>query len=131
MTEASFWKKIKPWLQEAGLDPVRVENSAHIGTPDVNYVEGWIELKHTEKRPALDQILRVPHFTQQQRVWLIRRAANEGKCFVLMQVGKSHFLMDGLNAGTYLGNVTMQDIRRLSLFWEGKINKEQLIQALT
>ena len=132
MTEASFWKKVKPMLKEAGLDPIRVENAAHIGTPDVNYTGGWIELKHTTRLPKLDQMLRIPHFTPEQRVWLARRCHNGGKAFVLMQVGTHHFLMDGMIAARILGDCKMQKVVTESIgYWPGPINKKELIILIT
>jgi hypothetical protein len=68
-----MWKRLRPVLVAAKLDPVRVENPIYPGTPDVNLATGsWIELKTIEAwRPRV--ITAIRHFTPQQRVWLYRR----------------------------------------------------------
>lgn len=71
--EAAMWKRLRPVLVAAKLDPVRVENPIYPGTPDVNLATGsWIELKTIEAwRPR--GVTTIRHFTPQQRVWLYRR----------------------------------------------------------
>jgi len=61
-------------LTKAGLDATSVENPAYPGTPDIQFIDGWIECKWVEDWPKKeDTTVRIPHFTQQQRVWLLRR----------------------------------------------------------
>lgn len=61
-------KALKP------LDAISVENSVHPGTPDVNCVGAWIELKQVAKWPTITRaLLNIRHFTQEQRIWLRRR----------------------------------------------------------
>ena len=49
MSEAALWDMIRKPLRP--LDPQRVENSCGKGTPDVNYVGGWLELKQQDNWP--------------------------------------------------------------------------------
>jgi len=61
-------------LTKAGLDSTSVENPAYPGTPDIQFIGGWIECKWVEDWPKKEETtVRIPHFTQQQRVWLLRR----------------------------------------------------------
>ena len=73
--ETLMWRKLRPVLETAQLDPVRVENPVHPGTPDVNLCDGrWIELKCVRAWPVRARTkLLIAHFTPQQRVWLFRR----------------------------------------------------------
>jgi hypothetical protein len=73
---------LRPW------DPISVENPAHPGTPDLNYLHGWIELKCADAWPHRPTTpLRLPHFTPQQRVWLSRRHRAGGRAHLLLRVG--------------------------------------------
>ena len=57
-------KLLKKW------DAVAVENPVHPGTPDVNCILGWIELKWLRAWPVrADTVVKIEHFTRQQRVW--------------------------------------------------------------
>jgi len=71
-----------------GLDPVSVENPAHPGTPDVNCTAGWVELKCLDELPVRpSSVVRVKHFTPQQRVWLRRRWEANRRAWLLLRVG--------------------------------------------
>lgn len=131
MSEQAMWDALRPKMR--GLDPVRVENPAEPGTPDVNYVEGWIELKFKEewpKRPSTP--LRVPHFTAQQRVWLVRRVLSGGKAFVLLKVGRSEWLLfRGDVAAKVLGHSTREELIAFSLaFWPNSLPEEEFRECL-
>jgi hypothetical protein len=94
----------------AKLDPVRVENPIHPGTPDVNIADGrWIELKCIPRWPvrALTPV-RIAHFTPQQRVWLYRRwRAAPGSTLLLLEVrtDRQWLLFDGDVAAKIVGRL--------------------------
>ncbi len=95
-------------LNRAGQDATSVENPACPGTPDVQFIDGWIECKYLEdwpKRP--DTTVRIEHFTPQQRVWLLRRSiacskrqTERGLAWLVLYVAKTreHLLFEGEDA---------------------------------
>lgn len=106
-SESQTWHDhVRPVLQAHRLDPVRIENAVSIGVPDVNYKDGWIELKYAASWPRRDKTpLRLPHFTPQQRVWLRRRWRLGGRAFLLLRVVDEFMLFDGGFAADYVGLV--------------------------
>lgn len=67
-------------------DAVAVENPARPGTPDVNYVEGWLELKWLRAWPKKpDTPVRLEHLTPQQDLWMSRRWRAGGCVHLLFQ----------------------------------------------
>lgn len=111
-----MWHKVRPFLVAARLDPVRVENPIHPGTPDVNLADGcWLELKCIEGWPLrATSTVRIPHFTPQQRVWLYRRwKYAPGSTFLLLEVCsvQQWLLFDGDVATKIVGRSTMSKHR--------------------
>jgi hypothetical protein len=95
-------------LTDSGLDAVSVENSAGPGTPDVNFREGWIELKYLKQWPdGPDTDVRIDCFTPQQRVWILRRWMSGGAVFLLLQVGRDWLLFNGDDAALRLAKPGM------------------------
>lgn len=113
------------------LDAVAVENPARAGTPDVNYVEGWIELKVERRWPVKDDTpLRLKKYTDQQKTWLRRRWSKGGNCFLLLQVGREILLFRGEDAH-HIGTLPRAQLRLLACrSWNHKPSKEVLIAAL-
>lgn len=109
--ESAMWKKVRPILLAAKLDPVRVENPIYPGTPDVNLCDGrWLELKCIEAWPARAATpVRIPHYTPQQRVWLYRRwRYAPGSTLLLLEVRAEDqwLLFDGDIAAKIVGRAT-------------------------
>ena len=73
----------------APLDAISVENRAYPGTPDVNYVGGWLELKWLREWPKrAESPVVIGHLTQQQKVWLFRRMNKQGNAYLVLQCKK-------------------------------------------
>lgn len=109
--ESLQWKKLRPHLVAAKLDPVRVENPIHPGTPDVNLADGrWIELKSVDSWPVRSStLLRIGHFTPQQRVWLYRRwkfAPDSTYLLLEVRADRQWLLFDGDIAARVVGRAT-------------------------
>jgi len=101
-------QKLVKALNKAGLDATSVENPAYPGTPDIQFIGGWIECKYLDDWPAhKETTVRIPHFTQQQRVWLLRRELARkklpeelhicGRCYLVLYVSKTRewLIFDG------------------------------------
>ena len=101
MSEKVTRKRVVKALKR--LHAVAVENSIMPGTPDVNFVGGWIELKQADEWPVRDGPLRLPHYTPQQKMWHKARHIAGGNVYVLLQVGREWLLFDGDIAATVLG----------------------------
>lgn len=105
----------------------RIENGLEAGTPDVNGcmwgVDFWLELKVADipkKDPS--QIVKIPHFTQQQRLWIRRRGMAGGRVYVLLKLfdnprPATFLLFDWKTSVTYVGFVPADELRSRSLFW--------------
>jgi hypothetical protein len=131
MSESSMWGTVRQALR--GLDPVRIENKLEKGVPDVNYVEGWVELKWVRKAPKNPEtILMIDHYTTEQRTWAIRRHHAKGKIFLLLKVGVWWMVLSGACAAEHLNKVTLEELRKVAIkTWYKKLNHAELRQILT
>lgn len=96
-----MWPAVRAAL--AGADPLRIENACDEGTPDVNCVHGWIELKHVHAYPKRGGAVALPHFRPSQRAWLLRRNAAGGRCWLLLRIDRDWYLLPGMWAACRLG----------------------------
>ena len=129
MSEAALWDKVRPIMKRAGLDPVRVENLCGVGTPDVNYTNGWIELKQQDSWPKrATTVVRLDHdLMLGQRIWITRREEKGGRAYVLLQVSREYLMFTGIVASTIIGEATQAELRAAALF---VCNAKQLPEAL-
>jgi len=108
-------QKLVKALTKAGFDATSVENPAYPGTPDIQFIGGWIECKYLEDWPVRKtSTVRIPHFTQQQRVWLLRRELARkklpkelricGRCYLILYISKTRewLLFDGETAARHV-----------------------------
>lgn len=117
----------------SGLDAMSVENSVRPGTPDVNYIGGWVELKVLEHWPVRPSTkLKVPCFTPQQRVWLSRRWLRGGAAYFLILINKDWLLFDGDIAGRFVGRDFDKNemIEHSRMYCEGALQKANLYRIL-
>src|SRR6185436_13424135 len=112
--ESVMWQKLRLYLLAAKLDPIRVENPIHPGTPDVNYLHGWIELKTIGCWPQRnDANVLLRWFTPQQRVFLYRRwRAAPGSTHLLLEVrdASQWLLFDGDYDARSVGRVPQHEL---------------------
>ncbi len=95
-------------MNKLGLDAKSVENLAFPGTPDVQHIDGWLELKFLEEWPKRETTtVQIEHFTPPQRCWLYerylacqKRKTNHGQVFLLLYVAETreHMLFDAQTA---------------------------------
>lgn len=105
MSERAMRKRVLRALKP--LHAVAVENPAHPGTPDVNYIEGWLELKKLKAWPKSDDApVALEHFAPQQRIWLRNRTVMGGSSYMLLQVGNEWLLFTGRVAADIVGRVS-------------------------
>jgi hypothetical protein len=93
------------------LDPQRIENVVGEGTPDIEFVGGWIESKFLWEWPRRpDTIIHIRHFTTEQRAWHVRRAAFGGISFVALEVEDDLLIIKGDKAARMIGNTTRGEL---------------------
>jgi hypothetical protein len=129
MAESQMRSKITKAL--APLHAIAVENPVLPGTPDVNYIEGWVELKWLRSWPVQGGIVRIPHFTPQQRVWHYRRRRAGGQAWFLLQCKREWLLLDGAVAALVINRSTREELIEASEhYWSDGLVVDDLILAL-
>lgn len=108
-----------------GFDPMRVENAVGPGTPDIEYIGGWIEDKQLKAWPSrADTPVRVPHYTTQQRAWHSCRRRAGGRVHVVIEVARDVFVFDAADAASGLGHWTREQMERRALLKMSPWNRE-------
>jgi hypothetical protein len=93
-----------------------VENPCLPGTPDVAYIDGWLELKWLREWPKRDDSpVTIEHYTPQQRVFHIEHWRHGGAVFLLLQVRGTWLLFDGPTAARIVGRVTRAELHDAAL----------------
>jgi hypothetical protein len=130
MAESDMRAKVLKALRP--LDAVPVENRVGPGTPDVEFIGGWVELKWLRALPKNPSTkVAIDHFTPQQRLWLRRRARRGGRVWLLLQCRKTWLLFWGPDAADAIGTCTWDELRgRATAAWVSGLNKKELIECL-
>lgn len=89
---------------------VSVENGVGIGTPDVNCSIGWLELKSVDKPKKPDTVVDCRHFTNEQKIWLLKRWRAGGMACLLLKVGDWWLLFDPQTAYEVVGKVSFDQL---------------------
>lgn len=115
------------------LDAIAVENTVLPGTPDVECLGGWIELKSVDAWPARTcSRLAVPHFSAIQRAWLRRRCRRGGRAFLLLRVGNEWLLFRGDIAADILGLANRSQLLSAAIrHWLKTPSDDELLAAFT
>jgi len=140
MRESGLWGTMKRNLGSVkGLHMVRLENSAGNGTPDVNGCyrgqDFWAELKYLAEFPVRPStVVRIPHFTDEQRLWLKSRGEAGGLAWLFVQVGREYLLFDHVNAqeiGVPLGYGSVEFREAATARWVGRCDWGELLNIIS
>jgi len=145
MSETRFRQYIRDGLSKYG-HIVQIENAILPGHPDTNYCihneamsmmrrcgrtqsTGDIELKYLKEWPKrADTIVKIDHYTQEQRMWMFKRAMALGDVFLFVKIKDEYFLFSAFAAFELVGKKLSRDgfYCRNRIRWEKKINFEEL-----
>lgn len=139
MNESLFWNLIR---RNVKGHFERVENVISPGTPDVNYCftvdgrkyEGWIELKWIKEFPKrASTVVKIPHFTDDQRNWIIQRIGNGGSVWVFLRVEREFFLFDGFTASRHVGiDLVRKGLRDEAYgYWSPRVDWDEFMKELS
>lgn len=113
MSESSWRTDVVNGLNR--LDAHAVENPALPGTPDVNYVEGWLELKWERNWPARSPtVVKCEHYSPQQRIYHRKRWGAGGQVYLLWKIGVLWLLFEGHVAARVVGKVPREELEQES-----------------
>lgn len=128
------------------LDMKPIENKVAKGTPDVNYIEGWLELKWLRGWPVKGGVVDINHYSNHQRLWLKRRWERGGRAFLVLQVKKEWLVFcgcDALPVGTltrdelvsiaiehYQRDLNVQDFKDLITLDQGQMNEIRMAKGI-
>lgn len=118
MSEKLLSKNVVKWLK--GMDPIPVDNPRRAGTPDINFIEGWLELKYLPKWPKRAATkVKIKSWTKKQMIWHNRRTSLGGRSFILLQVGNEYILFDG-STGILFNEMTQTTMKTFAIrVWDG------------
>lgn len=119
-TDGGLWGRLRPVLPRRGVHGARVENAVGTGTPDVwlrtEAFGAWLELKYSKAWPKRSTTLvRLRHFSTDQRRWLVREGAAGGHAGVLWQIDNEYLLFGWWHA-PQLGQCTRAELYELALW---------------
>ena len=117
MDEGSAWQQLRPKLQALALDPHRVENVAGVGTPDVNYLIGNLELKWLQawpRRPDTTVTIQSLADRPEQVAWLTRRWTSGGAAWIMLRVDRQLLLFAAPDARAVRLGRTRAELLRLA-----------------
>ena len=126
MSESNVRALLRRRLKD--LHAKSIENRCERGTPDMCYIYGWIELKWVRAWPARNGIVRLPHYTIQQRLWLNKHWTLRGRAFLGLVAAKEWFLWAGCDASP-VGFLTREQLYSTCL-WHSKTWNENSFRKI-
>lgn len=133
MSEERLWEYIRNGMKHK-WEAQRHEDKYSTGIPDISYStnhHGWIELKYLKSKPSgHDTVMRIKHYTAQQRNWLKKHGRKGGKCFILLQVDKCYMIFTWdqcaiVGSTNYDGHINVA-----KKIWQHSINWDELLEIL-
>jgi hypothetical protein len=118
--EARMRMDLVKQFKELHMKPI--ENSVGIGTPDVCYIDGWLELKILAEWPKrADTVVKFKRYTKEQKLWLRTHWELGGRSFLVLKVGQEWLVWAGADAAV-CGSVTRSELESVALLRMDKFN---------
>lgn len=99
---------------------IPVENSLGVGTPDlngcINGYEFWAELKYVNYPKLRKTVVKLNHYTEDQKRWLIHRWITGGNVFLILQAENDMYIFANRKI-TLPGTLTRGQLQQQSDFW--------------
>ena len=113
------------------LHGIAVENPTLPGTPDVNYIDGWIELKWLRNWPSrATTVAKLDHYTPQQKLWIRKRHKKGGKVFVMLQCKREWFLFK-YPVTNEIGELTREElIEKAYKYWPNGLKEKEFLECI-
>lgn len=90
-----------------------------------------MELKHLLEMPKKeDTVVRIPHYTDEQRLWLRSRGESGGYAWLFVQVGRSYFLFDWREAQQVGTELTRIDWLMNKTRWTGRVDWKEWLSKV-
>jgi len=124
--ESKFWVELRDVMKYL-WDAQRHEDQ-DVGVPDISYCmerghDGWIELKCLSAWPKRrTTVVRLPHFTAEQRLWLLKRGKMGSAVFVFLKTPpiyegtNKHYLLFGRDTIRHLGHMMKKEMTAEALY---------------
>lgn len=134
--ETALWQHLERVCAGAGVHLQRIEDKLSQGVPDVNGCwqgrEFWIELKRLDAWPKRPQtVVRIPHYTNEQRLWIRRRGRAGGNALLLVQIDQDFLLYNWVYAQRVGELISTHMLSTASSRWKGKICAQELLPMAT
>jgi hypothetical protein len=116
------------------LDAVSIESTVGPGVPDVNYVDGWIEVKCIEagrwkRAQGSDKPVRLNHpLSPEQIAWIKRRGKRGGRVFVAVRAGTDWLFFHWSDSD--LPGTVPADTLRARAIWVGSDLKDKTLRKV-
>lgn len=134
MSEKAFWRTLSKNMVKARAwkEATRHEDKLQLGIADLSFVSnsgthGWMELKKLHEWPKRSStIVRVPHYTEHQRIWLKKKGDAGGNTWLLIKVGRDVLLFDW-HVAQRVGEMIQKDMFSTArAYWIGKMDYDEL-----
>lgn len=123
-------------VPEFWQEATRHEDKLARGIADVSFAQegrhGWVELKWVADWPAREStIIRVPHYSPEQKNFLLDKGQAGGNTWLLLQIGGDHLLFD-FQAAQEVGQLTRPELVLAAdgAVWWKRLKYDELAQHM-
>ena len=145
MSEKNMWTHLrKKMVPTYWTEVTRHEDAYQRGIADVSFVQvpqgrfgeretgihGWVELKFRGMAPVRPTtVCKLPHYSDDQRIWLKNKGEAGGMTFLLLQLGRAWLLFDHERCQE-VGYLTSTELFETANYWSDGLDPSGLWEAI-